>query len=84
MDQDSIWNHFKERIPRDHLRDLLKSMENQKFDINGVLYTVKPGSNSSPRRLEPLDGSQLSTETALRPPPATPEPVTSDEKVTDE
>jgi len=58
MDQESVWNHFKDRIPMRHLRDLLRSMENQQFDVNGILYTVRSGNNNSPRRLETMDGSR--------------------------
>ena len=77
FDQDSLWNQFKERITIRQLRDLLQSMENQQFDINGVLYTVKPGSNHSPRRIERVDGSQLAGDAprVLRP---APQPVTRD------
>lgn len=84
MDDESVWNHFKDRIKQKQLRDLLLSMDNNQFDVNGSLYRVKPGSGSSPRRIEPVDGSQLALETTdnvqrtnLEPEPA-PEPVTRD------
>jgi len=57
MDFDSVWNHFKERIRQRQLGNLLKSMEDKEFDVDGVMYTVKPGTNLSPRRIEKADGS---------------------------
>lgn len=62
MDETSVWNQFKERITIRELRNLLKSMENQIYDIGGNLYRVLPGSNLSPRRLESVDGSQTQAE----------------------
>lgn len=56
MDFDTIWNTFKERISFRQMGNLLKSMEDKQFDVDGVLYTVKPGTNLSPRRIEKVDG----------------------------
>lgn len=80
MDQDSVWNHFKDRITQSQMRNLLQSMENNQFDVNGIVYTVKPGTNHSPRRIERLDGSQLAREATrnLQPAAETPETVTRD------
>jgi S-DNA-T family DNA segregation ATPase FtsK/SpoIIIE len=62
MDEESVWNRFKERITQRQLRDLLRSMESKEFDINGVLYTVRPGNNYSPRRLEAVNGARTAVE----------------------
>jgi len=57
MDTESVWNKFKDRdMTNRRLRDLLQSMEGKQFDVNGILYTVKPGNNNSPRRIERVDG----------------------------
>jgi len=80
MDQDSVWNHFKDRITQSQLRNLLQSMENNQFDVNGILYLVKPGSNHSPRRIETVNGSRLAGDDTRNPQPAeiAPETVTRD------
>lgn len=64
LDTESVFNQFKERITNAALRDLLKSMENGKFDIDGTFYTVKPGAGNIARRLEVIDGSQSSDATS--------------------
>jgi hypothetical protein len=61
LEQESVFNQFREKINRESLRKLLRSMENQVFDVQGSLYKVipnVPGSNLGRRMI-------LADETAL-------------------
>ena len=54
LDQDSVFNQFKEKITQAALRELLRSMENQVYDVQGTLYKVVPnvpGSNIGRRMI---------------------------------
>jgi len=42
LDQDSVFNQFKEKITQAALRELLRSMENKVYDVQGTLYKVIP------------------------------------------
>ncbi|MBI5950206.1 MAG: DNA translocase FtsK [Chloroflexi bacterium] len=42
LDQDSVFNQFKEKITQAALRELLRSMENKVYDVQGTLYKVMP------------------------------------------
>jgi hypothetical protein len=55
LSRDQLFNQFKEKIGNYALRDLLKSMENQVFDVHGSLYRVLPGGPRTPRRMDLLD-----------------------------
>lgn len=52
LTHETIFNQFKERITDAALRDLLKSMENRDYDINGTMYKIVPGYANVPRRVE--------------------------------
>lgn len=55
---ETMFNQFKERITDAALRDLLKSMENREYDINGTMYRVAPGYANVPRRVEMAESSK--------------------------
>lgn len=57
LDIETLYNHFKERITNAALRDLVKSMEDAQFDVNGTYYIVKPGAGNQARRAEMVEGS---------------------------
>lgn len=80
LDKETIFNQFKERITSHALNDLLRSMENKQFEIEGTLYTVKPGYSNVARRMELVDGSldAVEAEDGIR------NTVTRDELVTEE
>lgn len=63
LDVETLFNQFKEKITNAALRDLLKSMEGQQFEVQGTIYTVLPGAGNIARRMEIVDGS-LSAENA--------------------
>ena len=56
----TIHEAFKEKITQAALRDLLKSMENQAFDIHGTLYNVRPAAGNQARRMERMDDEGVS------------------------
>lgn len=58
LTHETIFNQFKERITDYALRDLLKSMEQREFDINGTMYKVMPGYANVPRRLEIVESGK--------------------------
>lgn len=58
LTHETIFNQFKERITDYALRDLLKSMENREYDINGTMYRVVPGYANIPRRVEMAESSK--------------------------
>jgi len=80
LDRDTMFNQFKERIARDVLNDLLKSMENKQFEVQGTLYTVTSPYANVARRMVLVDGSLLSE----TPDDRQPTTVTHDEIVTEE
>lgn len=51
LDQESVFNQFKEKIKREELRRLLKDMEDNIFEVSGALYKVLPGSGTLARRM---------------------------------
>jgi len=64
LDLDSTYNEFREKITRAALRDLLRSMEGNTYDVHGALYKVvpnPPGSNLG-RRMILADEAGLSDE----------------------
>jgi DNA segregation ATPase FtsK/SpoIIIE-like protein len=52
LERDTLFNQFREKIPKDALDDLLRSMDNQTFDVQGTLYKIMPPSGSRSRRME--------------------------------
>lgn len=52
LDRDTLFNQFKDKITQAALNDLLKSTENQIFEVQGVLYTVLPPRGQNARRME--------------------------------
>lgn len=48
---EQLFNHFRDRIHRLQLIDLLKNMDNKTFDVNGAYYKVIPGKLNIPRRM---------------------------------
>ncbi len=80
LDRDTLFNHFKDKITFAALNDLLHSMENKQFEVQGTLYIVRPPYANVARRIELVDVSQP-TDGAHDAQHTT---VTSDEKVTEE
>jgi DNA segregation ATPase FtsK/SpoIIIE-like protein len=52
---ETLFNQFKEKITQAELRDLLKSMESQVFEVHGTQYKIIPRSGNLPRRMELWD-----------------------------
>jgi hypothetical protein len=85
LDHDSIFNQFREKISRDAVRAILKSMERETFDVQGILYKVLPGAGTQSRRMILVDEAGLSAEfPAHSTPHTTDSPVTRDGEVTEE
>jgi hypothetical protein len=84
MDKDTIYKQFKDRIPLHQMINLLQSMDNKQYDVDGVLYIVKPGNNNSPRRIETVRDTRSAEienrepRTAEETAETTPETVTRD------
>jgi DNA segregation ATPase FtsK/SpoIIIE-like protein len=64
LDQDSVFNQFREKIERASLRALLRSMENNIFDVQGTLYKVLPGAGTQPRRMILAEEAGMSADPA--------------------
>lgn len=77
LDQDSVFNQFKEKITREELRTMLRGMENKTFEVQGTIYKVLPGTGGTiSRRMILAEEAGLSDEmTARRPPPAQNTPI---------
>lgn len=74
LDHDSTFNQFREKISRDVLRELLKSMENQIFDVQGTLYKVLPSAGGTlGRRMILAEETGLLDEIAAHRTPHAPE-----------
>ncbi len=89
LDFDSLFNQFKGKITYAALLEMMKSMDNKIFDVQGTMYRVVQGIGNLPRRMEIAEESSIPAENSLRTTHYTeeideiePEPVTHDEPVT--
>lgn len=73
LDHDSTFNQFREKIERASLRTLLRSMENQIFDVQGTLYKVLPGAGTQSRRMILAEEAGMPVESAAHSTPHTSE-----------
>jgi hypothetical protein len=58
LDRDTLFNQFKEKITVAALNDLLRSMEDKQFEVQGTLYVVRPQMGNQARRMELVEGSR--------------------------
>ena len=82
LDERSTFEQFKDRITMPDLRDMLRSMENEVFDVRGTSYKIRPGYANFPRRMERDDQKFLADRTSHAENPQNP-PATSDQPVTE-
>jgi len=66
LDGDTLFNQFKGKIARLVLLDILKAMDNQVYDVAGVMYKVKPGVGNMPRSMELTDERPIQPEISER------------------
>lgn len=52
LSQETIWGQFKDKLTAAALFDLLRSMDNQTFEVQGTLYIVTPAAGPNPRKME--------------------------------
>jgi S-DNA-T family DNA segregation ATPase FtsK/SpoIIIE len=55
LSRETLFNQFKEKITNSELRDLLKSMEGQVYEVHGTQYKIIPGAGNLSRRMELYD-----------------------------
>ncbi len=86
LDLTTLFNQFKGKITYAALLDLLRTMDDQVFVVNDILYRVVNGVGNLPRRMEIAEEGSVSPETVQYKVQSTeipaPEPVTRDEDVT--
>lgn len=64
LDGDTLFNQFKGKITFAALIELLRSMDNELFDVQGTMYRVIPGVGNLARRMEIAEESSVLEETA--------------------
>ena len=59
LERDTLFNQFRERITIAALNDLLHSMENKEYEVQGSLYRIRAPAGNIARRMEIMDGSRF-------------------------
>jgi len=52
LDRETLYNQYKDKISRDNLIDLLRSMDNQVYEIQGTFYRIIPPAGTRSRYME--------------------------------
>ena len=59
LDGATLANQFKGKIAQHPLEAMLKDMDNQTYDVQGVIYKVVPGIGNYPRHMEIAEGQGI-------------------------